>query len=71
MTLKVDVDRLNAGGTPTGETTSETFNVDSAAWCNFARICGQEQYGCGPASIRDSLVDEMQVLLYRYWSAAE
>ena len=71
MTLKADVELLDSDGTPAGPTTSETFNVDSAAWCNFARICGQEQHGCGPASIRDSIIDEMQVLLYRYYSAAE
>lgn len=71
MSLKVDVELLDSNGTPAGPTTTETFSVDSAAWCNFARICGQEQYGCGPASIRDSIIDEMQVLLYRYYSAAE
>lgn len=71
MTLEVNVELLDSNGNASGPTTSEVFNVDSAAWCNFSRICGEEQYGCGPASIRDSIVNEMQVLLYRYYSAAE
>ena len=70
MTLQVVVDVLDEDESSVSKT-EELFVVGPATWCNLAKLCGQQQHGCAPASIKDTLVDDMEAVIDKYKSSAE